>query len=79
MPYYMTDWEAETDIGNDDDREGVYFLTIHHPDGEEMAVVIHRVCDGRFPIDGDVAQAKVKSAELIVNSLNARSFLLGDR
>jgi hypothetical protein len=68
--YGFTGWEAEADLGNDDDREGVHYLTITDPDGEEYAVIVHRVCDGRYPLDGPGAQSKVRRAEHIVAALN---------
>jgi hypothetical protein len=68
--YGFTGWEAEADLGNDDDREGVHYLTITDPDGEECAVIVHRVCDGRYPLDGPGAQSKVRRAEHIVAALN---------
>ena len=63
-------WAAETENENDDDREGVYYLTITD-DGEEMAVIVHRLVGGKFPLDGDVANGKVADAERIVAALNA--------
>jgi hypothetical protein len=67
--YDWTGWEAETELGNDDDREGVFYLTIRD-DEEEMAIIVHRTRDGRFPIDGPVAKIKEGQAQLIVDALN---------
>lgn len=64
-------WDAETDMGNPDDRQEVYHLTITDPDGEEYATITHRLCGGKYPLDGDVAQRKVRQAEHIVAALNA--------
>lgn len=68
-------WEAETDLGNPDDREGVHYLTITE-DGEELAVIIHR---GQ-PV-GPTARAKEVRARRIVDALNslslARTIYLG--
>lgn len=61
-------WEAETDLGNDDDREGVYFLTIRDS-GEEIAVIIHRTCGGEYPLSDPVAEEKIHAAERIVRAL----------
>ncbi|MGZ4745668.1 MAG: hypothetical protein ACXVYY_01160 [Oryzihumus sp.] len=69
--YDWLGWEAETDLGNDDDREGVYFLTITE-DGEELAVIVHRVCGGKYPLDGPVAQEKEVAAQRIVDALNVK-------
>lgn len=60
-------WEAETDLGNDDDREGVYFLTIRDDD-EEIAVIIHRAPDGKYPSD-PIAEGKIRTADRIVRAL----------
>ena len=61
-------WTAETDNDNDDDREGVYYLTITEG-GEEIATIMHRVCGGKYPLDGVVAQQKCADADQIVNAL----------
>jgi hypothetical protein len=68
-------WEAETDLDNDDDREGVHFLTIAQVEvdgskGDEWAIVVHRTCDGKYPLDGAVAARKLNNAEFIVDALN---------
>lgn len=62
-------WAEETDLDNADDRPDVWFLTITE-DGEEMAVIMHRTCDGKYPITGDVANAKIERAQKIVTALN---------
>lgn len=67
--FSWTDWEAETDLDNPDDREGVYFLTIW-AGGDEWAVLIHRVCDGAYPLDGHDACEKQARAQFIVDALN---------
>ena len=63
----FTGWEAETDLGNADDREGVYFLTIRE-NGEELAVIVHRVTE-KYPLDGDLAASKILRAQYIVDAL----------
>lgn len=68
-------WTAETENGNDDDREGVYYLTITC-DGEECATILHRTVGGKFPLDGDVAKAKVAMARRIAAALNASEAIL---
>lgn len=68
--YTWTGWEAEVDNDNDDDRVGVYYLTIRDPAGEEYAVIMHRTVGDRYPLDGDVAQEKVRRATRMVDALN---------
>lgn len=68
--YGWIGWEAETDLDNPDDREGVYYLTITE-DGEEFAVIMHRVVGGKYPLDGEVAVEKIERAERIVAAMNA--------
>ena len=74
--YGWFDWEE------DEEREGVYFLTISTLrydcgccdagcQGEEIAVIVHRTCGGRFPLTGEAAMAKVEQAKMIVAALNA--------
>ena len=67
--YDFTGWEAETDLDNDYDREGVYFLTIRDNE-EEMAIIIHRASE-KYPLDSPVAEQKVERAQKIVDALNA--------
>ena len=66
----FTGWEAETDLGNADDREGVYFLTIRE-DGEEWAIIVHRETP-EYPLDGPEADRKVEQAQQTVDALNAQ-------
>jgi hypothetical protein len=68
--YVWVGWEAETDLGNDDDRDDVYHLTITDPDGEEYATITHRTCGGKYPLNGEVAMGKMHRAERIVSALN---------
>src|SRR4051794_23896356 len=37
---------------------------------EEIAVIVHRTCDGKYPIDGDLANRKRRHAQIIVAALN---------
>ena len=67
--YDWTGWDEEIDLGNADDRKGVYFLTIRDNE-EELAIIVHRVTE-KNPLDGDLANAKVLRAQDIVNALNA--------
>ena len=68
--YQVLGWAEETELGNDDDRRDVWFLTIADREGEELATVIHRTCAGRYPIDGDAANQKVNLANWIVDCMN---------
>lgn len=68
--YRWWGWAAETDLDNDDDREGVYYLTIGD-DEDELAIIVHRTVGGKYPLDGDVANSKVVRAQRIVDALNA--------
>jgi hypothetical protein len=68
--YTWTGWDAETELHNADDREGVYYLTILK-DGEEHAIIIHRTVGGKYPLDGPVAVAKTARADQICDALNA--------
>ncbi|WP_159599953.1 hypothetical protein [Agromyces humi] len=57
----------------EDEADGIagkYVLTIRR-DEEEFAVIVHRTVDGKFPLDGVVADMKRMHAELIVDELNA--------
>lgn len=67
--YTWSGWEVETEE-TEDGREGVHYLTIHDPQGEEYATIIHRVTDA-YSLDSWVAQDKVKKAQAIVDALNA--------
>lgn len=63
--YSWHGWEA------DEERPGVFLLTIEDPDGEEYATIVHRVCDGLlYPLNGEVALAKMQRADHIVATLN---------
>jgi hypothetical protein len=68
--YTWIGWESEADLGNDDDRDDVYYITIINPEGDEYAIIVHRTCDGKYPLDGPGAQSKVRRAEHIVAALN---------
>lgn len=75
--FHFTGWEAETDLGNDDDRENVYFITIWGPDDEEVAVIIHRTYVNKYPLDGEIARSKEQNAQMIVDALNTEYHRLG--
>lgn len=62
-------WEDETDLGNEDDREGVQYLTITQGDAE-VAIIVHRqMYDDR---DDRIRARKVAMADRIVDALNAQ-------
>lgn len=71
--YHWLGWEAEEDF--EPGRPDTYFLTICYPDGEEMAVIVHRTVDGKFPLDGEGAKQKEQRAQAIVDALNAANGL----
>ena len=66
--YTSTYWQHEADLP--EGREGVYFLQILDPEGEEYAVIIHRTENGQFPIGGRVANDKLEAANKICEALN---------
>lgn len=68
--YHWLGWESEADY--EPGREDTYFLTICFPDGEEMAVIIHRTVGGEYPLDGPVAKRKEEDAQRIVDALNRK-------
>lgn len=68
--YDWTGWESEAEATDGPARPDAHFITIRE-DGEELAVIIHRTCDGQFPLDGDVAKSKEAVAERIVAALRA--------
>lgn len=62
-----TDWEVDE---SSDAIEGKYMITIDR-DGEEIAVIVHRTCGGRYPLNSNMAMSKVRDADMIVGALNA--------
>lgn len=66
--YHWLGWESEDEYPPG--RPDTYFLTICYPDGEEMAVIVHRTVGGKFPLDGEVAKRKEADAQRIVDALN---------
>lgn len=77
------DFESEPDLTGDGSGDpDTYYLTIAtvYPDGsmgDEWAVICHRICNGRFPIDGDLANKKRENAQFIVDALNDALHRLG--
>lgn len=69
--YQWFDFEPEEDgaegVVTDPDK---HILTIADPDGEELAVIVHRTCNGKYPVDGDLANAKRRRAAVIVAALD---------
>lgn len=69
--YGWTGWEAEPNMTGDGSGDpDKHFLTINDPEGEEYALIVHRVCNGKFPLDGEVAYEKTLRAKNIVAALN---------
>lgn len=69
--YDWLDFEPEPDgTGDGSGDPDKHILTIRR-DGEEYAIIVHRACYGRYPLDGVVADAKRSRAQHIVDTLNA--------
>lgn len=70
------DFEPEPDITGDGSGDpDKWILTIADGLGtsdwpEEVAVIVHRTCDGKYPIDGDLANKKRRNAQAICDALN---------
>lgn len=65
------DFESEPNITGDGSGDpDTHYLTIRDEDGEELAVICHRTCDGKYPLDGDLANRKRHNAQVIVDALN---------
>lgn len=67
--YTSTYWQHEADLP--EGREGVYFLQILDPEGEEYAVIIHQTWGGMYPIGGRISNEKLERANHICEALNA--------
>jgi hypothetical protein len=71
MKYTWWGWTSEPETTGDGSGDpDKWFLTIVE-DGEEKAVIVHRTCGGKFPLDGLVAKDKERAAQQIVDALNA--------
>jgi hypothetical protein len=70
--YDWTGWESEEEATDGPARPDTHFITIRE-DGEEIAVIVHRTCDGEFPLDGEEAKSKEALAERIVAALRGAS------
>lgn len=70
------DFEPEPEVTGDGSGDpDKHILTIvNYPgeDNDEIAVIVHRTCDGKYPIDGVLADRKRRIAEVIVAALNAQ-------
>lgn len=71
--YGWIDFDADESTDNVDDK---YVAVIGPLDTngcvtDELAIIVHRTCGGRFPLDGDVANNKRATAQQIVDALNA--------
>ena len=71
------DFEPEPDITGDGSGDpDTHYLTIAVVEpsdgskGDEIAVICHRTCDGKYPIDGVLANEKRRRAQVIVDALN---------
>lgn len=68
----MYQWFDFEEDESTDQIPGKYVLTIADADGEEVAVIIHRVCGGKFPYDGPDMEDKRQTAQMIVDALNRK-------
>lgn len=65
------DFEAEPNLTGDGSGDPeTFYLTIREA-GEELSVIAHRTCGGKYPIDGELANEKRANAQRIVDALNA--------
>lgn len=68
------DFESEPEMAGDGsgDPDKHYLTIVLNPgeDNEEIAVVVHRTCGGKYPIDGPLANRKRRVAKVIVDALN---------
>lgn len=70
------DFEPEPDgtgDGSGDPDKHILTIAVVEKDGsmgDEIAVIVHRTCDGKYPIDGVLANEKRRHAEVIVAALN---------
>ena len=66
------DFEAEPEMTGDGSGDPeMHYITIRGEDGEEIAVIAHRLVGGKYPLDGEVAERKRHNAQVIVDALNA--------
>lgn len=73
--FEWTDFEPESQTTGDGSGDpDKHILTILDPEGEEYATIVHRVCGGKYPIDGPLAEEKRQRAQHLVETLNADHF-----
>lgn len=69
-PFVWFDFESEPGMTGDGSGDPeTHYLTIANTDGDELAVICHRVCRGEYPIDGPLAEHKRAIAQHIVDAL----------
>jgi len=71
--YDWIDFEPEPDVTGDGSGDPEKYILTIREHGEELAVIVHRVCGGRFPLDGEVAERKRRSAQRIVQAMGLAS------
>ena len=72
--YSWNGWEAEPETTGDGSGDPEkFFITIRDPEGEEYALIVHRVCGGKHPLSGSIAVEKERRAQNIVDALNAQA------
>ena len=76
VEYVWSDFEPD----EGDEIPGKFILTIGTNGDygiEEVAVIVHRTCNGRYPIDGELANKKREDARFIVDALNEKFQAMG--
>jgi hypothetical protein len=73
MSHY--DWFDFEEDQSSDEIPDKYILTIERVDAqghgqEEVAVIVHRTADGKYPLDGEIVHRKRRMAQRIVDLLN---------
>lgn len=72
MDYYSwSDFELDESSDAIPDK---YILTIWESAGafqDELAVIVHRTCNGKYPLDGELANQKRSNAIDMVRMLNS--------
>lgn len=73
--YGWMDFESEPDgTGDGSGDPDKHILTIglwdHGAFSQETCVIVHRTCDGKYPLDGPLAESKRATARHIVKVLN---------
>ena len=69
--FTWTDFQCDTNLeGSDAGNPDLYYIIINDPDGEEYALICHRITYS--PLDSNVAKRKERDAQHICDALNAQ-------